>query len=101
MNNITTLHPASTLSVGQSLRPTSAGGQSYTLLAVCPRDNAGEGTYATCVVLHVSLNSYTPFATHVAIDTPDGWAFENGHYHRTLPEAYEDFVGRCPTQWAD
>lgn len=89
------------LTVGQTVHPTTST-LPYTVLAVCPRSEAGRGTYASCFVLHVNgWNSHHPFATHVAIDTPEGWAFEHGSYHRTLPEAYAWFVGRCPTQWAD
>lgn len=86
MDNITTLHPVNTLTVGEVISPTTSA-YHYTVLSAKPKYPKGEGTYAVWLVLLAHKNSVTPFTVHYAVDRPEGWALEHGHYFSSLADA--------------
>jgi hypothetical protein len=94
MNNITTLHPINTLTVGEIIKPTTSTYE-YTVLAASIKYPKREGTRTTWVALLVnSNNKLHPFTTHLVIDTENGWACESGRYHYDISDALADFAER-------
>jgi len=93
MDNITTLHPINTLTVGEVIKPITSA-YAYTVLAASVKYPKSEGTRTVWVALLVHLNGRHPFTTHLVVDTENGWACESGNYHTNISDALADFIKR-------